>query len=85
MYYSRYNIKHLDVSPKWHGLVSKGYEPQMILKDGKIILPKSTEWPLDESKEIVCYHMAGGNDPNKGNLRNKFSDEVMEYINSFVK
>lgn len=80
-----YKAKLLDMSPKWHGLISKGYWPQVELIKDKLILKKNDEWPLDEDKEIVCVHFAGGNDPQKGNYRTKFKPEVVKYLDSLVK
>ena len=85
VYWGNYKVEWLDSGDKFHGLVAKQYEPQMILKDGKVILPQSEEWPKDGDKQIVCYHFAGGNDPNKGNYRNKFQPEVVKYIDELVK
>src|SRR3990167_5497851 len=45
VFYGGYKVRDLDASSKWHGLVSKQYTPDTILKDGKIILPKNQEWP----------------------------------------
>ena len=80
-----YKVKFLDDSSKWHGLIWKGYEPQVILRDNKLILPKNNEWPKDEDKELVCWHVAGGNTPNKLNYRLKFKDEVIKYLDTLVK
>jgi len=80
-----YKVRHLDDSNKWHGLVFKGWEPNVVLKDGKLILPKNEEYPIDEDKEIVCWHVAGGNIPNKMNYKIRFSDEVSKYIGGLIK
>lgn len=79
-----YKIKHLDDSDKWHGLVSKGYTPLTKMVDGKVILPKNDEWPT-EDKQIVCYHWAGGNTPNKMNHKTIFPDDVSKYIDGLLK
>ena len=81
-----YDVLLLDVGPKWHGLISKQYTQFTKLVDGKIILPKSDEWPIDESKQIVCYHFAGGNNnPAKGNYRIVFPPDVVKFIDKLVK
>ena len=78
-----YKVKWLDDGDKWHGMVYKRYEPNVILKGKKLLLPKS-EWPKDD-KEIVMWHAGGGNTPNKMNYRQKFSSEVSKYIDTLVK
>ena len=80
-----YKIKHLDDSGKFHGLALKQYEPMVKLVDGKLILPKNDEYPADGDKEVVVWHVAGGNTANKMNYRIKFSEEVCGYIDKLVK
>mgnify|MGYP001607408524 CR=1 FL=1 len=80
-----YKVLDLDEGSKWHGLVFKGYEPQVGLRDDKLVLPKNDEWPLDEDREIVCWHVAGGNIANKMNYKIRFSKEVSNYIDTLVK
>lgn len=90
-----YKVRHLDDSNKWHGLVFKGYEPNVVLKDigiidgkfrdFKLVLPKNEEWPTDEDKEVVCWHTAGGNTANKMNYKIKFSEEVSKHIDKLIK
>lgn len=80
-----YKVKHLDDSNKWHGLVFKGFEPNVVLKDGKPTLLKNEEWPTEEDREVVCWHVAGGNTANKMNYRIKFSEEMIKYITKLVK
>ena len=79
-----YKVKFLDEGPKWHGLIWRQYEPQVIVRDNKLILPKNDEWNK-EDKELVCWHAAGGQTPNKMNYRTRFQSDVIKYINSLVK
>ena len=86
VFYGDYRVKLLDASNKWHGLVSKQYTPNAVLKDGKVILPKNDEWPKDEDKQIVAYQFAGGhNAPDKGKYQLYFNEEVTKYIDRLVK
>jgi len=80
-----YKVKFLDNSSKWHGLISKQYAPMTKLVDGKIILPKNDEWPQDEDKQIVAYHWAGGNSPDKMKYNLIFPKEVAKFIDGLVK
>lgn len=83
-FYGNYDVALLDSGNKWHGLISKGYWPQVEYRDGKFILPKGEEWPKDEDKEIVCIHWAGGNTV-KGNYKIHFKDEVADKISEILK
>jgi hypothetical protein len=85
VHYGDYKVKSLDNSSKWHGLIWKGYEIMTELKDGKLILPKNESWPQDEEKEIVCWHVAGGNVPNKMNYNIRFKPDVAKWIDKLVK
>ena len=80
-----YKVRFLDDSDKWHGLVAKGYAPMTKLIDGKVILPKNTEWPQDQDKQIVAYHWAGGNSADKMKYKLIFPKEVCDYIESLIK
>jgi len=81
----RYGVRFLDNSEKWHGLVTKGYEPMMELVDKKVFLPKNDEWPVNSKKQIVCYHFAGGNDdPSKGKYKIRFPEEISKHIDWLI-
>lgn len=80
-----YKVRFLDDSDKWHGLVWKQYEPSVKLKDNKLVLEKNDEWPKDEDKELVAWHVAGGNTPNKMNYRLRFQPEVCKRLDELVK
>ena len=86
IHYFPYKTKFLDKSNKWHGLISKGFWPQIELKDDKLILPKNDEWPKDESKEIVCLHVAGGGSVSKfHDLNIRFKPEVINHLKGLIK
>jgi hypothetical protein len=87
VHYMDYRVKFLDKSNKWHGLVSKQYTAQFATIDqaNRLILAKNEEWPNDEAKEVVVYHFAGGNDPNKGNYRLAFSPDICRRIEYLIK
>lgn len=84
-FYMPIRVRFLDAGNKWHGLIFKGYEPSIVVRDGKLFLPKNDEWPTDEDKEIVCWHVAGGNVPNKMKYRLHFSEDVVKFIDKLVK
>ncbi len=85
VFYGMYKVKFLDNSLKWHGLVSKGYEPIMELRDKEVWLPKNDEWPANEDKQVVCYHFSGGSgDEAKGNYRIRFPDKISKHIDWLI-
>lgn len=81
--YFPYNVKYLDKSNKWHGMIAKGYTAKTTMKDGRVILPKS-DWPTDEDKELVCYHYGGGAGV-KGKYRLLFPEDVADHISKLIK
>ena len=85
VHYFPYNVKFLDHTPdnKWHGMIAKGYTPNAVLRDNKVILPKS-EYPK-EDKELVAFHYGGGVGGVKGKYRLIFSEEVSNYIDTLIK
>ncbi len=90
VFFGDYNVRFLDDGPKWHGLISKKWEPEMKLEPRvdstthKLILPKNGVWPDQEDKEIVIVHFAGGNNPMKGKYRIMFNEKVAKYIDWLI-
>lgn len=78
-----YKVKRLDEGDSFYGLASKGYWPDIILKDKQLILPKGEQWP-DRDKIIRAIHWAGGNSPDKMNYRITFQDDVIERLDELV-
>lgn len=88
VHYGNYRVKFLDASNKWYGLISKGHEAKLVLAqpyEGKmrLVLLKDDEWPTDETKDIMIWHMAGGKD--KPNFRTKFQPDVVKYLDQLIK
>lgn len=82
-----FKVKKLDEGDSFFGLASKGYWPDIILKDGNLILPKGDnpeKWP-DKQKTIRVIHFAGGNSPDKYNYRIRFSEDVVKRLDELVK
>lgn len=86
VFYGNYKVRFLDreENNKWHGLISKGYGSQFVLKDNKLVLPKNSgeerePWPIDSDKEIVCIHQAGG-----AIAGDKFADMDIRYPKEIV-
>lgn len=71
----------------WHGLVSKGEWSKMVMRDGKLILPKAQDNYPEEDKEIKVIHSAGGSQEKKigDSYRLYFSDEVCDYMEGLIK
>ena len=84
VHYGDYNVKFLDKSNKWHGLISKGYWSQIELRGDQLWLPKNEEWPQDEDKQIVVLHYAGGNTEKWRDMNIKFKPEIVKRIEELI-
>lgn len=84
VFYGGYAVNFLDHGDKFHGLASKGYWPSIELRDKKLVLPKSEEWPQSGDKEICIIHWAGGYEPGKMNYKTRFKPEVVNYFDSLI-
>ena len=94
-----YKVRFLDKSDKWHGLISKGYWPEITINtthtctekicshnfQPELILRRNEEWPIDQDKKIVAIHFAGGNQPGKMNFKLHFKPEVVKRLEELVK
>ena len=85
IFYMDFRVRFLDAGTKWHGLISKGYWPQVEVKEGKLILPKNDEWPAQEDKEISVIHFAGGNVPDKMNFNISFKEDVAKHLEKLTQ
>jgi hypothetical protein len=91
-YYGNYNVRCFDhgdgpANYAWHGLIGKGEYVRAVLKDDKIIIPKGEgEQPFPgEDQEVKVIHFAGGqNNPQKGNYRTLFSEDIIKRIDYLV-
>lgn len=92
VHYGDYSTDCFDIPNKvanysaWHGLIAKGEYLNMIVRDGKLILPVVDGYP-EEEKEIKVLHSAGGgNEPKIGDAyRTQFSEEVITFIDGLIK
>ena len=86
VFYGDYKVKFLDAKDEFYGLASKGYWPDIILKNKKeLVLPANKEWNK-EDKTIKVLHWAGGhNSPDKMNYRVRFKPEVIKRLDELVK
>lgn len=84
---NHYKIKRLDEGDNFWGMAYKGYEPDVIMKDGKMFLDKGINpenWP-DKPKTLKIWHSGGGNAPDKMNYRIKFQPEVIKKLDELIK
>lgn len=81
---NNYKVRKLDEDDSYYGLASKGYWPEIVLKDEALVLLKGEEWP-DKDKIIRCIHWAGGNSPDKMNYKIRFSEEVVARLDELIK
>ena len=86
IYWGTWKVRFLDneENNKLHGLAGKGYELQMELRDDKLYLPPVEGYP-DVEKQVVCWHEAGGNVPNKMNYYLKFNHTVARWMKQLIK
>lgn len=93
IHYGDYQVECFDYPNKtkgysaWHGLISKGEYSKMIMRDGKLVLPKSEDRYPEQEKEIKVLHSAGGGHEKKigDSYRVYFNDEVIKYIDGLIK
>src|SRR3990167_6157841 len=83
-----YKVKFLDQGDSFYNLASKGYWPNIEVKDNQLVLPPVTDelgtYPETE-KIIRAIHWAGGNSPDKMKYKLRFKKEVCDYIDKLVK
>ena len=84
VHYGPYKTKVLDFSSNLWGLSSRQYEPKMILKENKLILPKGEDGYPNEDKVIKVWHRAGGSIPNKMNFHTLFNEEVSDWMDKLT-
>ena len=79
-----YKVRFLDDEDSFYGLASKGYWPNIVLRENELILPSTDGYP-DKEKKIKAIHFAGGNVPNKGNYRLYFQPNVCKRLDELIK
>lgn len=93
IHYGDYKVVCFDYPDKvnnyhaWHGLIAKGEYDKMIMRDGKLILPKGEDGYPEQDKEIKVLHSAGGKNEKKigDSYRLYFNEEVIKYIDGLIK
>lgn len=78
--YGNYKVNVLDGGDEIYGEFSKPFWASSYLRDNKLYFMLK-----DKEKEIKVIHFGGGGDPNKGNYRIRFSDEVIKRIEELIK
>ncbi len=79
VHYGDLNVKVFDLSNKWHGLIHYGQWDKFVMKDEKLIMPK-TDGVCGDDKEIKIIHWAGGPGRKKLNYNIYFNKEVCKYL-----
>lgn len=91
-YYGNYNVRCFDHDDKiggnnsWWGLLGKGEYPRAKMIGNDIVIPKGegdTPFPPIDIK-LNVLHWGGGNDPQKGNYRKMFQDDVIKRLDYLV-
>lgn len=93
-YFGNYNVRCFDHGDgvakmaSWWGLIGKGEYSRAKMVNKEIIIPKGegeTPFPTQDTS-IKLIHFAGGQDnPQKGNYRTMFPEEVVDYLDTLVK
>ncbi len=89
-YYGDYKVKCFDEydpatkDSSWYGLRSTGEWHKAVMRDGKLILPKSIDGYPERDKELKILHWAEGSLGVKMNYKVYFNQECIEYINWLV-
>lgn len=89
-HYGRHRVKCFDVYDHdkqyyaWHGLKAKGEGQKMVVRDGKVILPRGEDHYPERDTEIKLYHWAGGFNEPKMNYKQHMSEEVSSYIDNIL-
>jgi hypothetical protein len=82
--YGTYNVKKLDDGPNWYGLISKGENAKFVLRNGKVICPKSQDKYPPEDKCVKVYHVAGGRQENKMQYKILFNEDIQKLIEDII-
>lgn len=78
--YFNYKTKCYDLGERINGLIAKPFWPKCYMDGDKIML----DTPLGK-KQLSVIHFAGGNDPNKGNYKIRFKEDVIKRIDELIK
>lgn len=90
IYFGNFNVRCFDHGDgianemAWYGLISKGEWMRTEMKDGKMIVPKSSDNFPQVDTEIRVIHWAGGSNESKMEYRTRFPETVVEYLNKIT-
>lgn len=76
--YHNYKVKYLEQT-KIYGECGKPFWAQATLEEDKVMIP--TQFG---PKQLCIYHSGGGNTPDKGNYRIRFTPEVVKKIEELI-
>ena len=83
-HYFNFKVKLLDIGDSWWGLISKGEWLKAIVKDEKIIIPKSEDKFPNKDMWLRVIHWAGGVGESKMKYKINFNEEVSEFMNKIT-
>lgn len=88
-YFGNYRVRCFDYPDPltgevtWNGLVCKGEGLRMVLKNGKVILPKSEDGYPTQDTVIKAFHWAGPN-IEKFSYRTQFPEEIIKHFDWLI-
>jgi len=83
VHYGNWRVRQLDDAKAFYGLSAKGYWLLTKLDGDKIVVSGNEEWNK-EDVELKVIHFAGGNDPQKGNYKLFFPEDVCQRIDQLI-
>lgn len=78
--YFNYKNRNLDEGDKIYGEFGKPFWASAKLVDGKVMVDVN-----GVEKQLMIIHFGGGNTPDKGNYRIRFSEEIVKHIEELIK
>ena len=94
VYHGNWNVRVLDHMDKqggnesWWGLIAKADYPRAILKNKEVFIPKGegeTPFPPQDVSLKVIHFGEGNSNPQKGNYRMLFNQDVIDFIDNLLK
>jgi lipopolysaccharide biosynthesis glycosyltransferase len=78
--YMNYKVKILDTFDGIYGEYAKPFWPTAYINGEKLMVKIN-----DSDQELKVIHFGGGNSPDKGNYKIRFSEEVVKRIDELIK
>lgn len=80
-HYFDFKVKCLDKGGSWWGLISKGEWLKTVMREGKVIIPKSEDGFPNMDIWLRVIHWAGGANEPKMKYKQNFPEDVIQFLN----